>query len=527
VRNEPPFERLYDPIVHDVVHAGPFARERFATLWPDTPALTRLAAAKRRRLSAPLTDALVGYHRRLGAPEAALRSIDRLGRGEVVCAVAGQQPAPLLGPLYALHKAASAVALASAVERRTGVACVPLFWMHGEDSDFAEIRGATLADRNLQLRDLALPDGAHREGGLVGGIPASLLAPLHAEAVTQWAELPGVEDTRRVLEFARERAADLGEVTSVLMLALFGERGLVVVDPRLPAFRADARSILERYLAHAEPLSAAVRRAGSRVEQNLGRRPLADAALDSFVFAIEDGARHKISVDEARRHSAAGGTLSPSVALRPVIQDGVFPTVAMACGAAELAYLAQIREVFDALDVHAASPVPRLTATWLPPPARALLEAAGVEPWTLVTGSDAVLRQLAEQTVPPAVRVELEAARRGAEEALARFAEASRAVDASLPQMVESARGKVDYQFARLEEGVAGKARHRLERQHPEWVRLRYYLLPGDRLQERRIASLEAMAYRGRAVAAELCDLAGAQLDLLERSLHEHLLLEL
>ena len=527
VRDEPPMERLFDPIVHDLVHGGPFARERFATLWPDTAGLTRLAAAKRHALSPALVDALVGYHRRLGAPAPALRSIDRLGRGEVVCTVAGQQPAPLGGPLYSLHKAASAVALASAVERRTGAACVPLFWMHGEDSDFAEIRGATLADRSLQLRDLALPDSAHRDGALVGGIPASTLAPLHAEALAHWAELPGVDQTREMLQLALERAADLGEVTSALMLALFGESGLVVVDPRLPAFRAEARGLLERYLGHAESLSAAVREAGSRVEQGMGRRPLADAALESFVFAIEDGARHKISAGEARRRLAAGGTLSPSVALRPVIQDGVFPTVAMACGAAELAYLAQIHEVFEALGVRSACPVPRLTATWLPPAALALLDVTGVEPWTLVTGADAVLRQLAERAVPPAVRSELEAARQAAQQALERFAETCRTVDTSLPQLVESARGKVDYQFARLEEGVAGKARHRLERQHPEWLRLRYYLLPGDKLQERRIASLEVVSYRGRAVAAELCDLAGSQAALLERASHEHLVLEL
>ena len=93
--------------------------------------------------------------------------------------------------------------------------------------------------------------------------------------------------------------------------------------------------------------------------------------------------------------------------------------------------------------------------------------------------------------------------------------------------MVESARAKVDYQFARLLEGVTGKVRHKLERQHPEWLRLRYYLMPGDRLQERRLASLEVIAYRGTAVAGELSELAQAQAARLERGSQEHLVLEL
>jgi hypothetical protein len=93
--------------------------------------------------------------------------------------------------------------------------------------------------------------------------------------------------------------------------------------------------------------------------------------------------------------------------------------------------------------------------------------------------------------------------------------------------MVESARAKVDYQYARLAEGLMGKVRHHLERQHPEWPRLRYYLTPGDRLQERRLASLEVVAYRGVRAAPELCELAEAEARALARGDHAHLILDL
>src|SRR5437867_994895 len=104
---EPPYDRLHDPLVDDLVRGGPLSRERFAVRWSDRAALTRLAETKRRPLSGALCDALAGYHRRLGAPAASLASIERLRAGEAVCAVAGQQPAPLGGPLYSLHKTAA------------------------------------------------------------------------------------------------------------------------------------------------------------------------------------------------------------------------------------------------------------------------------------------------------------------------------------------------------------------------------------------------------------------------------------
>jgi uncharacterized protein YllA (UPF0747 family) len=297
-----------------------------------------------------------------------------------------------------------------------------------------------------------------------------------------------------------------------------------VVDPRLPAFRAAARPVIDRYLARADSFTAAANRAGEELERTLGRRPLADSALESFVFAIEDGRRRKVTPAEARVYA---GALSPNVALRPAVQDGVLPTVAMACGAAELAYLAQLTEVFAGLEVRPACPVPRLGATWLPPAAVEMLEETGVEPWELVTSADQVLKLHADRQVPAEVREAVERAHQGALAGLETIAATSKKVDASLPQLVESARAKVDYQFARLFEGIVGKVRHQIERRHPEWLRLRYYLLPGDRLQERRLASLELVAYRGAAAADEITELAAEHAERIAHGTYEHLVAEL
>ena len=522
----PFLERLQDPLTHEFVAGAPFARARFATLWSDGEALTALARAKRGAIPEPLARELRDYHRRLGASAASLSALESLVRGEAVCAVAGQQPAPLGGPLYALHKTASAIGIAARVAARTGTPCVPLFWTHSEDSDFDEIRSVTVADRSLVLHDLTLPENAHREGALIGNLPAAPVAALAAEALERWEGLPGLSEAGRLVSRALANARDLGEIHSALMLALFGDRGLVVVDPRLPGFRAAARTIIDRYLAQAEVLSDLARQAGRTLEAHLGRQPLAESALDSFVFAVDGGVRRKLSVSEARAR-AATAPLSPNVALRPVVQDGVLPTVAMACGPGELAYLAQLREVFEALGVRAAAPVPRFGATWLPPAAVELIEVSAAPAWEVVAATDAVLRAEAERRVPADLRDDLARIRSGAHERLEKFAAASRQVDASLPQLVESARGKIDFQLARLLEGLTGKARHRLEREHPEWLRLRYYLSPGDRLQERRIASLEPVAWRGPDVAAELCDLAEEHAAQVERGDWRHYLLEL
>ena len=524
-RAEPPPDHLYDPLVGDLLAARPRLKGRFAVSWRDDEGLRRLTE-KRAPLDPALAEAMREYHRRLGAGEASLRALERLASGEAVCAVAGQQPAPLGGPLYSLHKTAAAVGTARRIEARTGVPCVPLFWNHTEDSDFDEIRSITLGDAALSLHELTLESQGRVEGGLIGNIPAALLAPLHERALGHWTDLAGRAEMAETFRLLGSRANDLGDAHAALMLRLFAEQGLVVVDPRLPAFRRAARPILDRYLARADALAEAARAAGAALESTLGRHPLTDSALESFVFVVERGVRHKISPADARR-LPAGAELVPSVALRAAVQDGVLPTVAMACGPGELAYLAQLREVFEGVEVRAACPVPRFSATWLPPAGVQLLDESGADPWRVVTATDQVLRSVAEARVPAGLHTELEAFRHELAARLQSFAERSTTLDPSLPQMVESARGKMDYQLGRLEEGLVAKARHRLERAHPLWLKLRYYLLPGDRLQERRLASLEPIAHRGFALTADLCDLAETHARELERGEHAHFVLEL
>jgi hypothetical protein len=143
-----------------------------------------------------------------------------------------------------------------------------------------------------------------------------------------------------------------------------------------------------------------------------------------------------------------------------------------------------------------------------------------------VVATDQVLARVAESRVPEPLRQALAAARDASARSLAALAESARAYDASLPQLVESARGKVDFQIARLAEGVAAKARARLDREHPLWRRLRYVLHPGDKLQERRLVSLEPVARLGAGVVAGLCAHAAEHAARAADGVLEHWLLE-
>src|SRR5690348_6712969 len=78
---------------------------------------------------------------------------DRLAAGEVLVVTTGQQPGLFTGPLYTVYKALSANALARRLEQDLGgrTPVVPVFWVAGDDHDFAEANHASFLNVNGEL----------------------------------------------------------------------------------------------------------------------------------------------------------------------------------------------------------------------------------------------------------------------------------------------------------------------------------------------------------------------------------------
>jgi hypothetical protein len=109
----------------------------------------------------PLEAPLVLPAERAGASIATLRDAlidapgasalhEAYGDPDLLVVTTGQQAGLFTGPLYSIHKALSAAALAEHLSRRWNRLVLPLFWVAGDDHDFAEAAGASWVD---ELRD--------------------------------------------------------------------------------------------------------------------------------------------------------------------------------------------------------------------------------------------------------------------------------------------------------------------------------------------------------------------------------------
>ena len=491
----------------------------YGALFParyDDPAAWRALVARRRgqSLAPPLGAALLRFHERLGAGEASRANVRALAEGRALCVVAGQQPGPLGGPLYSWHKTHAAVALAATLTRTLEVPVVPVFWNATEDDDFDEIAGAAWAGPDLEPHEQALSRDAREEGRLVGSLPAGLAAPVWRAARGTWSSLPGSARVARLLDtagLAAERDGDLGDVVSSLFLATFSEDGLVVVDPRLPEFRAAARPLYARYVERRAVVRDAVDAAGDRAEALGAARGFTPIQTDFALFAVQGDRRRRLAPLEGPEAIADSAVaLAPGALLRPIAQDLVLPSLGLVAGPGEVAYLAQLPAAYEALEVPASIVVPRWTATWLPLPALGAAESAGVTIEALVTDPERALAAFYTSGVPPELARELAALKVHLRASLDSIGEDSRALDASLPEFVRATAARVDWRLGRLEAGFARKARRRWKRDHPAHAHLASYLRPHGKLQERTIAWLDPVARGGLAAEARARERAAA-----------------
>src|SRR5207247_4184829 len=94
---------------------------------------------------------------------------------------------------------------------------------------------------------------------------------------------------------------------------------------------------------------------------------------------------------------------SPGVLLRPIVQDTLFPTVCYVAGPNELAYLGQLRHVYEHFGVPMPIMHPRATATILDSASLRFINKYKVAIEALQPQDESALNALLETQIPAAV----------------------------------------------------------------------------------------------------------------------------
>ncbi len=484
-------------------------------------------AAAPTKPNAALADLLEAQNHACHAGPAAMANIAQLRAG-ARAVVTGQQVGLFGGPLYTLHKAASAVRLARDATRVTGAPHVPVFWLATEDHDFAEIDHVRFPGPAGSLETVRI--GEHAPAGSPVG--ALRLGRGAEAALVQAKALLGEGPEWELLRRCYRPEATFAGAFAQWLAATFREQGLIVFDAAGRAAHRMGSDVLRRALTEAEELEALLLERGAALEAKGYHRQVLVKPGASLLFLLAGGAENephtrlalkRLGGDRWTAGQAEYSTgelldilereperLSPNALLRPVFQDAVLPTAAYIGGPAEVAYFAQNAVLHQRLLGRVTPVLPRLSATLLSPREAATLEHDGIDlPEIFRLPQEELTQRVGARALPPEGKRRLQAAGSSMTAELDELTGWMRGLDPGLGRSAEIAASKMRYQMGRLRRLAA-----RWELEKDQSIRRRVAglygaLYPGGHLQERTIGAAAALARFGAPLAPALVEAAG------------------
>ncbi len=518
VRDLPGFSSLLKDYVHRFDRLAPFY-----AVDPHVPSTFRDLAAscsKRSYARDELRHMLRARNRAWGAPDIVLQRIDDLCGADGLAVFTGQQTGLFGGPLYTLYKAMTAIAVAGRLEADLGRPVVPVFWLASEDHDIAEADHVVVADQSgtpVVIR--------HTEWGSPGFFPAQLrLGPgIQDTLAALWSALPQTEFSaawQQALGSAYAPAHTLSDAFARWMLHLLGDAGLVLTDAADPTLKQLAQPIFQHELETAPHTSAAILTASEQLRA-LHYPAQIEARADGVnLFWIREGRRPLVRTDDGFRLRDTGERIptdtllkvcretpeqfSPNVALRPVVQDALFPNLAYIAGPGELAYFAQLKRVYAAFAVQMPAILPRASLTILDARMPRLLERFHLRLSDLTAEPEQLASRVLRAQLPPDVQTTLAEARAQLEAIFARVREQVTAVDPTLNASAGQTGGHLKGHLDQLERKVVQALKRREAETRQQLQRLREGLMPTGKPQERVYPALPFLVKYGPALMSVL-----------------------
>lgn len=519
VRRLPWIRRLAIDYAHAHDRLAPFFAGNPAEPAAWTEAIGRARARQRPREA--LVELLSAQQAERGAPEEARAAARQLGDPSAVAVVTGQQAGLFGGPLYTLLKAITALRLASRLAREHGTPVVPVFWIDAEDHDWDEIASCGVFDGELTLHRLRAPapEGA-------GERPvASLVYPDGIRDTLDMLEqvLAPTEFTAGLLKDLRAAYVPGRRVTDAFgrwLETVLGPHGLVVYDSADPAAKPLAAPVFRQELQQIGETTAQAARAGQRLVELGYHAQVTPHPQSAALFDLEQGRRaihaadggFRIDEEQAitpadrliARAAERPQSFSPNVLLRPIVQDTIFPTVCYVAGPNELAYLAQLRDVYDRFAVPMPLIQPRATAT--------ILDSAGVRFLTryrvafeaLQAQDERALNELLRTQLPPSVEQAVQEAEDAIVERLEAVIRAVPAIDPTLEGAARSTLGRLQHDMRTLRGKIVQAAKRRDETLRRQFFHVRAQAFPDGEPQERTIGFVTFLNQFGPALVDRL-----------------------
>ena len=396
---------------------------------------------------------------------------------------------------------------------------VAVFWIDAEDHDWDEVKACSVLDAEMKPLAIAAGDPPQAHSGPVARV--RLDESVNAAISALEAAMPGTEFTPALIDGLRRAYAPgtgMADAFGRWLETVLGPRGLIVFDASDPAAKPLVSHIFAREIEQAGQTARLAAEAGAALEargyhaqatpqegslalfhMNAGRQPIKPHQADSS-SASDRNPRPLFSNACARRRrsSARASCCDRSCRTR------CFPRSVMWRGPNELAYLGQLRRVYDAFSTPMPLIQQRATATLVDSNALRFLTRYDVALESLRAQDEAVLNAVLEAQLPPSVEASLDEALRTLEQRMERLAKEVAQIDPTLEGASRSTLSRMQDDLKKLHGKIIQAAKRKDETLRRQFQNARAQAFPGGEPQERAVGFVYFLNKYGPALVDRL-----------------------
>ena len=300
-----------------------------------------------------LCSQLNDHYSKSSTTEAQEINLALLAKDNIFTITTGHQLSLGLGPLFLIYKALHVINLCEQLNKeQSDFHLVPVFWLASEDHDFEEIKSTQFFHKDFAWESNQTgPVGRFETSGLTETYQA-MLSLFQEDVQGELTDLFQVGEGRYVEHY------------KTLLNKVFGSYGLLIMDGDNPELKRMFIPLMQKELErqfvfeHVNTTNQALLDAGQKVQAHV--RPI-------NLFYMTEGKRSRIIpssegflIDEIawkkdllfKELAQFPERFSPNVLFRPLYQECILPNICYVGGSGEMAYWAQLKATFSAVNVE-------------------------------------------------------------------------------------------------------------------------------------------------------------------------------
>ncbi|WP_085524079.1 bacillithiol biosynthesis cysteine-adding enzyme BshC [Tuberibacillus sp. Marseille-P3662] len=374
---------IANKLVHDYIHQDETITSYFAYDYQrDDTYEQRVTYLQQRDYQRDhLVAALHAFNAQYTSSEHVRRHIDQLHQSDATVVVGGQQAGLLTGPAMTIYKCISVIKFAREREKQLGTPVIPVFWIAGEDHDFAEINHVNVNEQQ-HIKKMVYQDRTQNKQPVSEiGIDDARLKAWVNDVFQAYGESDDTQSLLDAIYTFIDRSETIVDFFAYLLHDLFSQYGLVLLDSCDKRFRQLESAFFEQMIHQSETLSQNVQDTLFNLNASGYHVNLDASATDAHLFYHDAGERKLLErVDEVTfkdKHDTIRLTkdellriareqperLSNNVVTRPLMQEMLLPTLAFVGGPGEISYWSALKTGFEAMSLAMPPVIPRLNVT--------------------------------------------------------------------------------------------------------------------------------------------------------------------